>query len=100
MKRHQPTAVVIYENVRAVVAAAAHVSSLASSMGRFNAMHPGHRPIDIDRRHCHRNGEVTEYWPIHLPVPLDRVPPHVGDRVSRRCYQNVVRRTGPDLSMA
>jgi hypothetical protein len=79
VKRHQSSALVIYENIGSIVAATTHVSRLRAAMR--HTMDPGNRPVDIDRGNGHGHRELVERGPVNLPVPFD--PTNRG----RRCLE-------------
>ena len=45
VKRHQPSALVLYENIGSIVAATTHISRLRAAVRRFDTMDPGNRPV-------------------------------------------------------
>jgi hypothetical protein len=100
VKRHAPAAIAVDKDVGAEVAAARHFAALAAPARCLDAMHPADRTVDAERGHGHRHAEPAEDRPVILPVPLDRLPAHVRDRIGRRRDQDVVAAAGPTFSIA
>jgi hypothetical protein len=87
VKRHQPSALVLYENIGSIVAATTHISRLRAAVRRFDTMDPGNRPVDIDRGNGHGHRELVERGPVDLPVPFDRSPTNVRPWVDGRAIK-------------